>query len=122
MIYADHQGDRIFNPASVIKIATSLVALERFGGNHRFNTSFYIDGTLDDKGVLEGDLILVSDGDPEMGTTDLVRLARKVIRYGVRRVTGQLVIAGPFTIGNLYSEKWVTRHLVRTLRASLNLG
>ena len=116
MIYADHQGDRIFNPASVIKIATSLAALERFGGNHRFETSFYIDGTLDDTGVLTGNLILASDGDPEMGTTDLVRLARKLIRHGVRRVTGQLIIAGPFTIGNLYSERWVIPHLVRTLR------
>ncbi len=116
LIYADHHGDRVFNPASVIKIGTTLAALERFGPKHRFETSFYVNGTIDEKGVLDGDLILESDGDPEMGTTDLVRLARQLTRKGLRRVEGRLLIAGPFTVGNLYSKKWVTRHLSRTLR------
>ena len=116
LIYADHHSERGFNPASVIKIATSLSALERFGPEHRFETSFYVDGTIDEKGVLDGDLILASEGDPEMGTADLVRLARQLTRKGLRRVDGQLVIAGPFTVGNLYSKNWVTRHLSRTLR------
>ena len=31
LIIADHQGDQVFNPASVIKVATSLAALEHFG-------------------------------------------------------------------------------------------
>ena len=75
LIIADHQGHEVFNPASVIKVATSLAALERFGANHRFETAFYIDGTVDEEGVLEGDLILSSDGDPAMGTADLTRLA-----------------------------------------------
>lgn len=116
LIYADHHSDRTFNPASVIKIATTLAALERFGPDHRFETSFYVDGTINEKGVLNGDLILASDGDPEMGTTDLIRLARQLTRKGVRRIDGQLFIDGPFTVGNLYSRNWVTRHLTRTLR------
>ena len=107
LIIADHQGDRVFNPASVIKVATTLAALERFGIDHRFETSFYVDGTIDDTGVLHGDLILSSDGDPVMGTADLNRLAREVIRTGVRRVDGNFVISGPFTIGNLHSKRRV---------------
>ena len=116
VIYADHHGDRVFNPASVIKIATSMAALEKFGPEHRFETSFYVDGEIDEKGTLEGDLILHSDGDPEMGTTDLNRLARQLLRAGLRRVTGELLIDGPFTIGNLHRSDRVATHVQRTLR------
>lgn len=116
LIYADHHSDRLFNPASVIKIATSLLALERFGPEHQFRTHFYVDGNIDKSGVLDGDLILSSDGDPVMSTRDLIRLARQLTRKGLRRIKGRLIIAGPFTVGNLYSERWVKPHLARTLR------
>src|SRR3979490_1920030 len=37
--------DEKFNPASSIKLATSLVALQNFGPNHRFLTSVWASGT-----------------------------------------------------------------------------
>ncbi len=116
LILADHQGDMVFNPASVIKVAASLAALDRFGIDHRFETAFYVDGPVDDAGVLHGNLILSSDGDPVMTTADLNRLAREVIRTGVRRVDGNFVISGPFTVGNLHSKRRVEPYVVRTLR------
>jgi len=115
LIYADHQGDQTFNPASVIKIATTLAALERLGAEHRFETAFYMDGVIEDD-TLRGDLILASDGDPVMATADLTRLAREVIRAGVRQVDGSLVISGPFTIGNLHRRNQVAPYVTRTLR------
>lgn len=114
-VLASHQENEPFNPASVIKIATSMAALERFGPEHRFRTAFYADGETAD-GVLEGDLILASDGDPEMDTNDLVQLARQVIRAGIRRVDGRFVVSGPFTVGNLHRQNQVADYLVRTLR------
>ena len=53
-----------------------------------------------------------------MGTADLVRLARQLTRKGLRRVDGQFVIAGPFTVGNLYSKNWVTRTCLERFVAS----
>lgn len=114
-VLASHQENETFNPASVIKIATSMAALERFGPGHRFSTAFYVDGEVN-AGVLEGDLILASDGDPVMDTNDLVRLGREVIRSGIRRVEGRVVVSGPFTVGNLHRRDQVARYLVRTLR------
>ena len=102
LIYADHHSDRGFNPASVIKIATSLAALERFGPEHRFETSFYVDGAIDEKGVLDGDLILSSDGDPEMGTADLVQVIAEsgveVTRHEVLLPEGPLRQVGEYDI------------------------
>jgi D-alanyl-D-alanine carboxypeptidase/D-alanyl-D-alanine-endopeptidase (penicillin-binding protein 4) len=114
-ILASHEADQNFNPASVIKIATSMAALERFGPAHRFETAFYVDGPVSG-GVLEGDLILVSEGDPVLDTNDLVRLAREVIRSGIQRVEGRLVVTGPFTVGNLHDRRQVRDYLIRTLR------
>jgi D-alanyl-D-alanine carboxypeptidase/D-alanyl-D-alanine-endopeptidase (penicillin-binding protein 4) len=115
LIFADHLGDRTFNPASVIKVATTLAALERFGPDHRFETAFSMAGTIDD-GVLNGDLILSTDGDPEMGTAELRLLAREVVRAGIRKVNGSFIVSGPFTVGNLHRRDQVARYLVRTMR------
>src|SRR5688500_10944946 len=44
-----------FNPASNIKLATALVALQTFGPAHRFSTGVWADGTIDKTtGVLTG--------------------------------------------------------------------
>jgi len=74
-----------------------------------------MDGTLED-GTLDGDLILASDGDPVLATADLTRLAREVIRAGIKRVDGSFVISGPFTIGNIHRQRQVGEYVARTLR------
>ena len=62
---ADHQSDVAFNPASVIKLATSFTALQKFGPDFHFETAFYALETIDKKTrTLKGDLILQSTGDP----------------------------------------------------------
>jgi D-alanyl-D-alanine carboxypeptidase/D-alanyl-D-alanine-endopeptidase (penicillin-binding protein 4) len=48
-IYADHQSDVAFNPASVIKLATSLTALQKFGPDFHFETSIIAAGDVDRK-------------------------------------------------------------------------
>src|SRR6185503_4059071 len=54
-VLAEHNADRLFNPASVTKIATSLTAISRLGPDFKFRTSLYTDGTLDPAtGVLHG--------------------------------------------------------------------
>src|SRR5205807_6096785 len=45
-VLAEHNADRLFNPASVTKIATSLTAISRLGPDFTFRTSLYTDGKL----------------------------------------------------------------------------
>src|SRR5438477_103036 len=44
-VYAELNSNVGFNPASVIKVATSFGALTTFGPDYHFETSFYTDGT-----------------------------------------------------------------------------
>lgn len=56
-------------PASIVKIATSLVALERLGGDYRFETDFSLDGNRNLFIQGRGDPYLVSEEWTEIATT-----------------------------------------------------
>ena len=97
-ILADHQSTFPFTPASVIKIATSFAALDKLGADYHFETAFEADGEINKKTrTLEGDLVLESMGDPVLTSLDVNRLVQDVVRAGVAKVTGSLVVTGPFT-------------------------
>lgn len=103
-ILADHQSDVAFNPASVIKIATSFAALDKLGPDYHFETAFEAGGEINKKTrTLEGDLILHSMGDPLLTTANVNSMIRQVVQAGVARVTGSLVVTGPFTYASYLS-------------------
>jgi D-alanyl-D-alanine carboxypeptidase len=115
-VYADLNSDVGFNPASVIKVGTSMAALYKFGPDYHFRTGFYANGIVNKKTrTLNGDLVLVSTGDPMLTTLDVSRLVREVIHSGVTRVTGSLVITGPFT----YASMWTTERGVNGVKLML---
>lgn len=90
-----HNVDCLFNPASVTKLATSSVALERLGPEFRFTTEFYTNGSLNPElGDLTGDLIVVGSGDPSFVTQNAFFIARELRLRGIRHITGNLVVKG----------------------------
>ena len=116
-VYADLNSSIGFNPASVIKVATSFAALSKFGPEFHFETGFYADGDIDKRTrTLKGNLILATTGDPMLTSIDVSRLVREVVRAGIARVTGDLVVTGPFTYGMFYTTERATKALAQTLR------
>lgn len=88
----------LFNPASVLKLATSLAALDKLGTQYRFRTEFRTTGEIDSKtGELNGDLILVSGGDPSFSIQDARGAGDSLRKLGIGRVKGALVVVGSFT-------------------------
>src|SRR5262249_11438901 len=86
-----------FNRASVIKLATTLAALNKLGPNHRFHTDLLANGEINEKtGDLNGDLILYSGRDPSFSISDAKEAGAALRKFGVRRVNGGLVIIGEF--------------------------
>ena len=117
-VVASVNGDRLFVPGSTTKLLTMGTALEVLGADHRFRTRVYRTGPVRN-GVLEGDLVLVASGDPNLsgrlrddGTyafidrdhsyggpplaTDplatLRELARQIAARGITAVTGQVIV------------------------------
>jgi len=96
-VLGEHNADRLYNPASVTKIATSLTAISRLGPDFKFRTSLYTDGTLDPTtGILHGSLYVIGSGDPAFFSENAMMIADKMNRSGIREVDGNLVVLGQF--------------------------
>jgi D-alanyl-D-alanine carboxypeptidase len=96
-VLAEHNADRLYNPASVTKIATSLTAISRLGPDFKFRTSLYTDGILDHAtGILHGSLYVIGSGDPGFFSENAMMIADKMNRSGIREVDGNLVVLGQF--------------------------
>jgi D-alanyl-D-alanine carboxypeptidase/D-alanyl-D-alanine-endopeptidase (penicillin-binding protein 4) len=94
---AEHNADTAFNPASVMKLATSLVALKKLGPDYRYRTNVLADGPIDQAArKLDGDLVFEGNADPMFATEDAQEVAERIAKLGISRVTGRLRIAGPF--------------------------
>ncbi|WP_337176679.1 D-alanyl-D-alanine carboxypeptidase/D-alanyl-D-alanine-endopeptidase [Paludisphaera sp.] len=63
----EKNADELFSTASVAKLFSSAAAFVELGADHRFQTPVVRRGEVDDRGTLNGDLILVAQGDPAMG-------------------------------------------------------
>lgn len=96
-LLAQHNADVTFNPASVMKLATSLVALAKFGPDYRYRTNFLAEGTIDAAShTLDGDLVVEGGADPMFSLYDAQEVALQISRLGISRVRGALRIAGQF--------------------------
>src|SRR5580692_5608208 len=59
-------GQQLLTPASTTKLLTEGTALELLGADYRFHTRVYRTGAIAPDGTLNGDLILVASGDPNL--------------------------------------------------------
>jgi len=62
----ERDADKLFMPASNMKLYTTAAALDAFGPDRRFRTSVYAARPVGRGGVLRGDLILYGRGDPNL--------------------------------------------------------
>jgi PBP4 family serine-type D-alanyl-D-alanine carboxypeptidase len=58
--------DKLFTPGSTTKLVTEGTALALLGENYRFHTRVYYTGSITPDGTLQGDLVLVASGDPNL--------------------------------------------------------
>ena len=111
-------GQHLMVPGSTTKLLTMGTALEVLGPDHRFHTRVYRTGPIRG-GVLEGDLVLVASGDPDLSgreradgsyafvdhdhsyggmplPTDplaaMRHIAQQVAARGITKVSGQVIV------------------------------
>lgn len=99
-VVASQGADQPFNPASVLKVATSLLALKTLGPDHRFVTDFSCMGQCSiEDGLLQGDLVIIGGADPDFHAENVWLVARELAMLGINGITGDLVIEGVFYQG-----------------------
>jgi len=119
---AAQSADDRFNPASAVKLATALVALQSFGPEHRFMTGLWSAGTIDKStGTLNGDLV-VTGRDPSFHYEHAVMLARQLNDLGIRSVTGNIIVAPGFTMNFAWSAQRSGEDFLETLDSARRSG
>jgi len=86
----DWNTDAPMNPASTMKLVTTLAALELLGPAYTWRTEVYTDGLLRGD-VLEGNLVLRGSGDPKLDLESLWLLVKALRGRGLREIRGDLI-------------------------------
>jgi D-alanyl-D-alanine carboxypeptidase/D-alanyl-D-alanine-endopeptidase (penicillin-binding protein 4) len=87
----EHNIDRAMNPASTMKLITTLAGLELLGPSFVWRTEAWLDGPLNGD-VLDGNLVLKGYGDPKLTLEDFWLFLRDLRARGVREIRGDLVL------------------------------
>ena len=103
-IYGDRSGDAVA-PASVQKLIVAASALDALGPNYRYHTIFASREPAGD-GVLEGNLWLAGSGDPSLQSSDVRNGIAVLLRSGLRRIDGSVVIDATAMSGPAYNPHW----------------
>ena len=96
-VIAQHGGITPLPAASLTKLATTLAAVGTWPLDHRFETLVGVTGPLEN-GVVYGDLVVKGSGDPLFVWEEGIVLANYLQSLGIQRVTGNLLVLGPFTM------------------------
>ncbi len=113
-IVLQRDGDKLFTPASNMKIYTTGVALDLLGANYRWRTSVYANSRPDANGVITGDLILYGRGAPDFvarskdeSRGSLDRLVEDLQARGVRTIKGNVVGDESYFRGDPLGDGWL---------------
>jgi D-alanyl-D-alanine carboxypeptidase/D-alanyl-D-alanine-endopeptidase (penicillin-binding protein 4) len=114
-VYA-RNADRLFLPASNLKLVTTALALDVFGPAHRFATRLYFDGETLPNGTLRGDIVVRGSGDPTFGSRasgdePFDAWAASLAEAGVTAIEGRIIGDDDAVEDAPWAEGWDVSHV-----------
>ena len=85
----DWRASEAMNPASTMKLLTTLAGLDILGPQYRWRTNIYTDGVIR-QGTLKGNLYLQGTGDPKLIPEELAKLMKALQGLGIQKIDGNL--------------------------------
>ncbi|WP_373541929.1 D-alanyl-D-alanine carboxypeptidase/D-alanyl-D-alanine-endopeptidase [Chamaesiphon sp.] len=97
----NRDGDRLFIPASNVKLITTAVALRQLGAATRLRTSVY---QLPSNGSVSN-LLVVGRGDPSLTVSSLQSIAQQIQQRGIKQI-GQISFDDGYFRGEQINGDW----------------
>ncbi|HQU84114.1 MAG TPA: D-alanyl-D-alanine carboxypeptidase/D-alanyl-D-alanine-endopeptidase [Pyrinomonadaceae bacterium] len=110
-VLCSRDGRKLFNPASIQKTLTAIVALDKLGADFRWKTSVYSANQIDSDGTLNGDLVIYGEGAPDFDNDALEKLAVQLQEKGLKRVKGNIVGDDSYFRGDTIGDGWTWNEL-----------
>lgn len=85
----DWRSKQAMNPASTMKLVTTLAGLDVLGPQYRWRTNVYTDGLIR-QGTLKGNLYLQGTGDPKLVPEELAKMMKALQNLGIQKIDGNL--------------------------------
>lgn len=113
-LIASLNADATFNPASLLKLATSLVSLKRLGANYRFQTRVFVENRADGRSAGAGTLY-VNGNDPTFGDAAATLIGKELHARSIERVS-EIVVSPEFNFNFSNSPEDSARRLAAVLK------
>ncbi len=84
------QEDIAMNPASTMKLLTSLAAMEILGPQYRWKTDIFTNGKIQAE-TLKGDLLVRGSGDPKLIPEEINKILNNLKDFGIKKIDGDLI-------------------------------
>lgn len=85
-------ADQLLLPASNQKIFTAYAALQKLGPEFKYKTQLLTDATNISNGVINGNLYMRFEGDPELDVKDLNQMIGSLSQQGIHTITGNFYV------------------------------
>ena len=85
----DWRAQEAMNPASTMKLLTTIAGLDILGPKYRWRTKIYTDGVIR-QGILKGNLYLQGSGDPKLIPEEFAKLMKDLQGLGIQKIDGNL--------------------------------
>ncbi len=85
-----YQDEKLFRPASVEKVITTIAAIDKLGENYTFITQLCYTGEIKN-GILNGNLYVVGGFDPEFMESDMDKIVDEIKKKGITGIRDSLI-------------------------------
>ena len=108
----DWRGGDPMNPASTMKLLTTLSGLDILGPQYRWRTNVYTDGVIR-QGALKGNLYLQGTGDPKLVPEELAKMMKDLQGLGIQKIDGNLFFDRSAYAANVMEQNTIDGEALR---------
>lgn len=104
-------ADKLFIPASNMKLFSEAATLMALGSDYRFKNQLSTNASQLDQGILKGNLYLHLSGDPSFSRDDLHSLLDSLRAWNIKKIQGNVIVESSLTSIPAYPPGWLTADL-----------